>query len=166
MSRSARRVASLVALVSWSALMFRASSDRAPDALLALEIPDFVLHLAEYAVFGALGAWWIGAETGLEGRGLAIAVGILALSWGLADEWHQSFVPGRDPSAADLAADLAGGLLGAAAFAALGPRRSAARERPATGAARGPSPPRPAPRRPGPPPPPSRRRGGPGRPGA
>ncbi|MGM0627892.1 MAG: VanZ family protein, partial [Candidatus Fermentibacterota bacterium] len=35
---------------------------------------------------------------------------LLVLAYALTDEVHQSFVPGRDCSAADMAADAAGGL--------------------------------------------------------
>jgi VanZ family protein len=38
-----------------------------------------------------------------------LGIGIL---FALSDEWHQSFVPGRDPSAGDFLADFLGVLLG------------------------------------------------------
>jgi VanZ family protein len=38
-----------------------------------------------------------------------VGIGVL---YGVSDEWHQSFVAGRNPSAADLAADVAGIVLG------------------------------------------------------
>ncbi len=43
------------------------------------------------------------------------AIGIttfLCFVWGLLDEWHQSFVPGRYVEVADLIADILGGFLG------------------------------------------------------
>ena len=49
-----------------------------------------------------------------------------AVAYGAADEWHQSFVPGRHPELADLAADALGAFLAIA-----GARLVLARRRPA-----------------------------------
>lgn len=71
---------------------------------------DKVLHACEYAGLAflvtnalGLGRWW-----------LAI---LLSLAFGVADEFHQTFVPGRSGNdVGDMTADLVGGGLGAAAF--------------------------------------------------
>ena len=70
------------------------------------------------------------AEGGAPRRTLAtVAVG--ALLWGVSDEWHQSFTPGRDSEAADVAADVAGTLLGVAAFELLARASARGGSRPA-----------------------------------
>lgn len=52
-------------------------------------------------------------------RTLALAVFVTAL-WGLLDEIHQAFVPGRSSEALDLVADGAGAVVGALGRAVLG----------------------------------------------
>ena len=48
-----------------------------------------------------------------------LIVGVLALAYGCTDEYHQSFVEGRDCSAFDLVADLTGGLFGGIVYAVI-----------------------------------------------
>ncbi|MEE8363614.1 MAG: VanZ family protein [Dehalococcoidia bacterium] len=48
----------------------------------------------------------------------AVAIAISAL-YGVSDEWHQTFVPGRAAEAKDVLIDFAGALVGSAAYAAL-----------------------------------------------
>lgn len=45
--------------------------------------------------------------------------GLLAVAYGVTDEWHQSFVAGRDPSLADLGADTVGVAVAVIAVVAL-----------------------------------------------
>jgi VanZ family protein len=45
-----------------------------------------------------------------------LLAGVAVLLWGISDEFHQSFVPGRDASALDLLADMIGFLLAVALF--------------------------------------------------
>jgi VanZ family protein len=72
-------------------------------------VPDWISHGIEYFILGTL---LCRALAGGFGRRLTARTGLLvvglATAWGVSDEWHQSFVPGRDSSLADVAKDLAG----------------------------------------------------------
>jgi VanZ family protein len=77
---------------------------------------DKGIHFLEYTVLGWLCAaassrTWPSASAW---RTAAFAVFISAL-WGLSDEIHQAFVPGRSSEVADVIADLFGSMAGAAA---------------------------------------------------
>jgi VanZ family protein len=41
---------------------------------------------------------------------------VFATLYGLTDEWHQSFVPGRSAAVADALADMVGAIVGSAAW--------------------------------------------------
>src|SRR5205085_9706524 len=73
---------------------------------------DKVAHLIAYFVLGFLAARALGWTTALSGIALAAAAFVIAALYGVSDEFHQSFVPGRDSSAADVLADAAGALIG------------------------------------------------------
>ena len=69
---------------------------------------DKVGHLGLYGVLGAAlawGHWW-------SGKGQALVLIALGALYGLSDEWHQSFVAGREASAGDLATDALGVIVG------------------------------------------------------
>jgi VanZ family protein len=75
----------------------------------ALPVSDKVLHLVAYLILGITLAW-AGRRSRKTMAHLAfLGIGIL---FALSDEWHQSFVPRRDPSAGDFLADFLGVLLG------------------------------------------------------
>ena len=82
---------------------------------------DKTAHLVVYAVLAFTVAWAWGPRGSHLSRGASAAV--LATLYGLSDEWHQSFVPGRTASAADIMADAVGAIVGSAAF--VGARRIA-----------------------------------------
>ena len=102
----------------WAALIFTLSSISSLPAPPA-GFTDKHAHFGTYGVFAALLVW------GLTNRSLArttwvtaaLAVALAAL-YGASDEWHQSFVPGREVSALDLAADTAGAAMAAVALRA------------------------------------------------
>ncbi|HEY8171763.1 MAG TPA: VanZ family protein [Dehalococcoidia bacterium] len=98
-------------LVAWLALIFALSSIpnevQSPSSLPF----DKVAHLVEYGALAFIAAWVFGRGH-VTSRIAAIAVAF-ALLYGVSDELHQAFVPGRDPSLDDLAADGVGALLGA-----------------------------------------------------
>ena len=104
--------------VAWAAVLFTLSSmsrlPAGPDAF-----SDKHAHLTAYAILSALIVWGLtdGAPARTTWRIAAAAV-VLATLYGVTDEWHQSFVPGREVSAADLKADAIGALVAAGALRA------------------------------------------------
>lgn len=78
------------------------------------EIPflDKFLHLLEYAVLGFLTARAQKATTGFSLGAIGWVAVLFCLLYGLSDEFHQMFVPGREASLVDVAADTLGGFLG------------------------------------------------------
>jgi VanZ family protein len=104
-----------------AALIFVISAQ--PDLHLADEAQlDFVLHkaghLAVYAVLAALVAWALDLPGVVRSRLWTTSV-VVCLLYGATDELHQSLIGGRHPSAADVAIDTLGALLGLAAYAFL-----------------------------------------------
>ncbi len=76
-------------------------------------IPDYLAHALEYAVFALTLVW--GASAGWANRLTptgVMGVWTIAFLYAVSDEFHQSFVPGRQASVGDVAADSAGAFLG------------------------------------------------------
>ncbi len=108
MAERRRRAAAWIGAVAWGALLFGLSSLPAgatPTAPISFPGDDKVVHAALYAVLGAV------LRVALGRTGPAVA---LAAAYGLSDEVHQAFVPGRDADVFDWLADVAGAALGAA----------------------------------------------------
>jgi VanZ family protein len=80
----------------------------------SISLPDIVsidkfLHVGIYGLLAAAALLAVPAEHYLRRPGLiSLAVVVLCLLYGISDECHQSFVPGRELSGLDLAADAAG----------------------------------------------------------
>ena len=78
---------------------------------------DKVLHLVLYFGLGGLTLWAL-RMTKLKGKGsIGYIAFIFVALYGLSDEFHQLFVPGREFSLFDLLADAAGAALGIATAA-------------------------------------------------
>lgn len=109
--------------VLWMAVIFAASSFSRADGEPGIGPWDKLAHLVAYGILG-----WLIARAMFEGRRITwagvVLVTLLATLYGMSDEFHQSFVPGREVSAGDLAADAAGALLGAGILYWLHARRS------------------------------------------
>lgn len=76
-----------------------------------------LLHYPEYALLGFLFARAMqGERRGFSGWGLLAGSVILASLWGVTDEIHQAFVPGRVPDPLDWWHDTVGAAAGAAAW--------------------------------------------------
>ena len=104
-------------LVLWApvaiymAAIFLVSADSDPPAPSA--ISDKMLHLMAYA---ALGVLVCRAAAGGLGRRVmaraAVITLIVSIGYGVSDEIHQMFVPGRSPDVLDVFSDAAGAALG------------------------------------------------------
>jgi hypothetical protein len=106
----------------WAAVLFLLSELQGGDDGLLGVLPagaDKLVHLGLYLILGLLLAW---GKTRTGFAGPAILLLIMGAGYGALDEWHQSFVPGRDVSAGDWLADTAGVALGLLLFSSLGSR--------------------------------------------
>jgi VanZ family protein len=96
-------------------IIFYFSSSTRPQALQ--ETPDYVLHSMEYFGLGFLAArcfrfTFQGSRAAL----LFLASVLFCTLYGVSDEFHQSFVPERASSVADMVFDMIGSTAGVAAM--------------------------------------------------
>jgi VanZ family protein len=96
--------------IGWMALIFFLSSQPTLPVPLASLGGDKVAHVAVYAVLGFLLARSLFDNRVLTWRRALLLTG-LVLAYGMTDEFHQAFVPGRQVSGWDVLADGFGGLL-------------------------------------------------------
>lgn len=103
----------------WMAVTFYLSHQSV--VAIPLGAPDYVAHGIGYAGLGALlvRALAGGRLSAMSWRWVLLAT-LLGGLYGVSDEFHQSFVPGRYPSLSDIAADTIGSLVGAASAALFG----------------------------------------------
>jgi len=100
-----------VCLLLWCGLIFQLSSQPtlpAPDLFAG---QDKLIHAVAYALMAWL-FWstWHGALIGNISL-LAVLTVVFCSAYGAGDEWHQSFVQGRDASIYDWLADTSGAFL-------------------------------------------------------
>ena len=108
-----RRLLAWGPVLGWMGFIFWLSSQPDVPSLSTRWLDALVKnggHIFLYAVLAALldRAWRL---DGLSPRERAPRVLLVTFLYALSDEWHQSFVPGRDPSLLDLLFDLSGALL-------------------------------------------------------
>jgi VanZ family protein len=112
-----RQVVAVVTAIVWMGVIFSLS------ALPGSALPGRFSGLGHFTVYTVLGllycaalgkrrTWW---------HALAIAV-VLASLYGVTDEFHQSFVPGRTPDVLDWLVDTVGAAVGAGLFTLLAGR--------------------------------------------
>lgn len=102
-------------VVLWMGIVFFFSSLSRLGPLA--RAPDWITHPLEYAVGGAClcRALAGGGRRTVTAR-VAMMATLLATAYGVTDEYHQSFVPGRNSDPADVAKDLAGAAAGAVLY--------------------------------------------------
>jgi VanZ family protein len=108
------------------AVIFAFSAQSNPLPVVTERVWDKLLHVIEYAGLAALVVRALMRERVAWRRAVVVAA-LVASAYGASDEYHQAFVPGRDSTPRDWAADTVGGLIGAAAYAFGGERRTAAK---------------------------------------
>ncbi len=96
--------------IIYMVLIFYLSSIPEPIKYELVPGIDKVLHIIEYAILGFIISWSI-KELGV--RSYILIAWIISTVYGLSDEIHQSFVPGREASLADFLADSTGSFIGA-----------------------------------------------------
>lgn len=99
------RVSAVVLSLGWMGVIFGLSS------MSGSSVPgkfSTAAHFVVYAILGALYLWALPrSERAWPSAAAAVA---LASLYGITDEFHQSFVPGRMPDPADWLVDTAGAL--------------------------------------------------------
>jgi VanZ family protein len=133
---SRRRAWAKRAAIVWGLFLFALTSWPSPPSVpIVSAIPDFdkLVHFSLYGVEAFLiysAVRWPGRAGFSLARMLAI-VGLMAV-WGVADETHQFWIPGRSMEAGDVAGDVIGATAGAAVASVVSGRSSRRRFSPAT----------------------------------
>lgn len=100
-------------VIAWAVLLFFLSSiPSASLPKLALEAKDLILHFGAYAVFGVLLSHAVIQRLDRLSSGSGLLVIIIGTLYGISDELHQIFVPGRQCAFSDFLADCAGLVFG------------------------------------------------------
>jgi VanZ family protein len=102
--------------IGWMALIFLLSSQSELPAPSLFWGQDKVAHFVAFGVLAFLLAHSLGPWEGKLTLREALFVTLMVAIYGVFDESHQMFVPGRDPSLGDLAADVLGGFLVAVSY--------------------------------------------------
>ena len=96
------------------ALIFSVSSVPVTSPTLNA-IPDYYIHSSCYALLTILLFWaWNEGLTPGKNAGSYFFPVLITVLYGISDEFHQSFVPGRNPEVGDVLSDAIGAMLGAA----------------------------------------------------
>jgi VanZ family protein len=126
---SRRRAWALRGAVVWGIFLFILTSwPKPPEVPVLSGIPDFdkLVHFGLYGIEAFLiyrAIAWPGWPRFSLARILAVA-GLMAV-WGILDETHQYWIPGRSMEGGDVAGDVAGALAGATLASALSRSRRA-----------------------------------------
>lgn len=100
------------------AIIFKLSSMTAAELEGFPHVWDKLAHTCEYATLaGCFSMWWSRQKWSAKVWLRILIVVALTLGYGCTDEFHQTFVEGRDSSVLDLIADTVGGIIGATVYA-------------------------------------------------
>lgn len=111
-----RILVGVLPFLAWCLLTWRVSAESDPDAVFSVPFPvwDKLAHFVVYAAGGALAFRMMSLVPRWPRAFSAVSAAlVLCTAWGVLDEVHQSFVPGRSSDAADVVADACGAAAGA-----------------------------------------------------
>ena len=106
-----------VLVIIYCCIIFAVSSIPGTD-LPELPATDYIMHGIEYAGLGFLLAWWRKSRGESVKKLIMFSLATASL-YGITDEVHQYFVPGRFMSLTDWIADTIGAMAGIAIFLVL-----------------------------------------------
>lgn len=111
MRASLTNLSRLLALL-WAGLIFHLSSQSLLGVPLLFPGQDKLYHVVAFGTLGFLATGGMRpAGTRYPAARLLLAF-LLVVGYGILDEYHQSFVPGRSTDPLDVLADAAGGVIG------------------------------------------------------
>ena len=100
-------------LFTYVGIIFLVSGISNPAHYIKLNLWDKLAHFLEYIPVGFLLTLWLFASGRFKTVfKLLLTVAVIVVALGVFDEFHQSFVPRRDPSIFDVFADTLGGVTG------------------------------------------------------
>ncbi len=103
----------VIAVVAWMGLIFGLSARSTvpiPPGFSA-HLTSIAGHFSVYLVLAVL-LYWALTFVMQAGTSRYLTAWGLAVLYGVSDEWHQSFVPGRTPDVFDIATDAVGAAVG------------------------------------------------------
>ena len=103
----------LLAALSWAGLIFYLSSQPSIETPSLFPGQDKLFHLMAFGILGLLTMGALQASHGGYPTRQVWLVALAVMLYGILDEFHQYFVPGRSADVYDVLADAIGGLLGA-----------------------------------------------------
>lgn len=109
----------LLSAIGWAAVLYYLSAQPGIDVQPLFTGQDKVFHTGAYGVLGflILGAMKP-ATRDYSHKQMLLAAGLAGV-YGILDEFHQYFVPGRSSDPLDVLADASGGILGVVLMVAL-----------------------------------------------
>lgn len=110
MTTRGRALVAWVPALAWAVTIFFLSSQPALPSPMGAS--DKQAHAVAYGILATVCLVGLtGARIDAIRPGRVVVAFVLAVLYGVSDEWHQSFVPGRSPEVADVIADATGALL-------------------------------------------------------
>jgi VanZ family protein len=107
-----KRICWLLTLGYMSLIFLLLSMPRPPQPLPFIDYPQIMEHVVEYAVLGFLLSMSLRSKNVRFSEKTFLFAVLIASLYGVSDEFHQFFVPGRVASVYDVFADFVGSILG------------------------------------------------------